>query len=120
VYFLEWIPYLPPVVIPSSPTIALDSVVEIIRDANAAPLVTTVSASNDPSYPVAINGLGFTDVASTNLQVKFWRGKVVAQGDFIVKSNTLIWSKVPAGATTGRVIVTNPYGSGASTNSFTP
>ena len=120
VYFLEWITYVAPVAISNSPTIALESTVSITRDPNAAPLVTTVGASGDATYPVAINGQGFTNDTVANTKVKFWRGVVVPLGDYQVKSDTLIWSKVPSGATSGRIAVTNSNGTGASTNTFTP
>jgi hypothetical protein len=120
IYFLEWLAPSAVTIITNSPTVALDSTVSITRTSGAAPLVTTVASSGDATYPVAISGQGFTDDSLANTKVRFWRGVEVPAGDYIIKSNTLIWSKVPAGATRGRIIVANTFGSGASTTTFTP
>ncbi len=120
VYFLEWLAPSAVTIITNSPTVALDSTVSITRTSGVAPLVTTVASSGDATYPVAISGQGFTDDTLANTKVRFWRGVEVPAGDYIIKSNTLIWSKVPAGATRGRIIVANTFGSGASTTTFSP
>jgi hypothetical protein len=120
IYFLEWLAPSAVTIIPNSPSVALDSVVSITRTTGTVPLVTTVTSSGDATYPVAISGQGFTDDTLANTKVRFWRGVEVPAGDYIIKSNTLIWSKVPAGATRGRIIVANTFGSGASTTTFTP
>lgn len=119
IYFVTWVP--PVTSAPTTgPNIALIPFTPFDVDAYAAPYVSTVSASGDATYPIAISGSGFTNDTSVNTLVKFWRGVVVPTGDYIIKSNTLIWSKVPAGATRGRITVSNSFGSGASINPYTP
>jgi subtilisin family serine protease len=61
---------------------------------------------------VAINGSGFTNVSS----VKF-NGTAVVEG--VVVSPTTLYVRVPNGATTGKVSVTNDLGTGESATNFT-
>jgi hypothetical protein len=119
IYFLIW-SVAPTPTIGSGPVIALNSEVSITRDPNAAPYISSVYASGDATYPVAIAGSGFTATAASDITVKFWRNQIVTSADFSVVSDTLIITKQPAGATVGRVIVTNSNGVGASPASFTP
>jgi hypothetical protein len=122
VYFLQFIEELPILTVPSAPGpgITLTGETAIIRDPNAAPSVTSVSSSGDMTYPIAITGAGFSSSTAANTTIKFWRGQVVNSPDFIIKSDSLIWSKQPFGATKGRLLVVNSNGTGASLEEFTP
>lgn len=122
VYFLQFVEELPVLVVPSAPGpgIALTGETAIIRDPNAAPSITSVGSSGDMTYPIAINGAGFSAATAANTTIKFWRGQVVNSPDFIIKSDTLIWSKQPLSATKGRLLVTNGNGSAVSPEEFTP
>jgi hypothetical protein len=122
VYFLQFTAEVPLLSIPSAPGpgIALTGETPIIRDPHAAPTITSVGSSGDMTYPVAINGAGFSASTAANTTIKFWRNQVVNSPDFIIKGDTLIWSKQPVGATKGRLLVINSNGSAASIEDFTP
>jgi hypothetical protein len=77
-----------------------------------APTITAFSPTSGPvGTLVTINGTNFIDVTG----VKF---KNTAAA-FDVKSSTLLTATVPAGAMTGKIIVTTPDGTGASATEFT-
>jgi len=77
----------------------------------AAPSVSSFSpAYGQPGTQVTINGAGF----STATVVKF--DTTVA--DFIANSTNQMVAVVPPDATTGKIQVTNPSGTGSSTNTF--
>jgi hypothetical protein len=121
VYFLAWVINQPTTQVGGGPTIALNSAgPQVTVDPDAAPVITDVGASGDATYPIAITGIGFTAANAGATTVKFWRDQEVGSGDFIIKSDTLIWSKQPAGATVGKIIVQNENGMGFSPNKFTP
>jgi hypothetical protein len=104
----------------AGPTIALGGQTSLTLDPNAAPTITSFGASGDATYPIAINGAGFTAASAGTTTVKFWRNQVVSVGDFTIKSDILIWTKQPVGATTGKIIVINNNGIASSTTNFTP
>jgi hypothetical protein len=60
---------------------------------------------------VTVNGSGFTGVSSVKLNGK--------AAQFIVSSSTKLYTKVPSGATTGKISVTTPGGTGQSAANFT-
>jgi hypothetical protein len=72
------------------------------------------------TYPLAITGTGFTAAGAGATTIKFWRNQILGPSDFVIKSNTLIWAKQPAGATVGKVLVINENGTAVSEASFTP
>jgi hypothetical protein len=100
-------------------TIGINGETSITRS-SGAPAITGVSSSGDLTYPIAITGSGFNGSSASETVVKFWRGVAVNSPDFIIKSDTLIWSKQPVGATTGKVLVVNSNGTGISPANFTP
>ena len=120
VYFLSWVINQPSNQTGGGATIAINGETSITRDPNAAPNITDVSASGDMTYPIAITGSGFTAANAGTTTIKFWRNQVLGVGDFIIKSDTLIWAKQPVGATVGKVLVTNNNGTAASPTNFTP
>ena len=120
VYFLAWVINQPSNQTGGGATIAINGETSITRDPNAAPNITDVSASGDMNHPIAITGSGFTAANAGTTTIKFWRNQVLGAGDFIIKSDTLIWAKQPSGATVGKVLVTNNNGTAASPTNFTP
>jgi hypothetical protein len=120
VYFLIWVINQPSNQTGGGATIAINGETSITRDPNAAPNITDVSASGDMNYPIAITGSGFTAANAGTTTIKFWRNQVLGAGDFIIKSDTLIWAKQPVGATVGKVLVINNNGTAASPSNFTP
>jgi hypothetical protein len=121
IYFLIWSAINSPApAVGSGSTIALTAETTLIRDVNLAPSITSVGLSGDLSYPVAINGSGFLSSSAGATTIKFWRGKTVSSSGFIIKSDSLIWSTQPAGATTGRLAVENSNGIAVSAAPFEP
>jgi Concanavalin A-like lectin/glucanases superfamily len=121
VFFLTWIPdALPPTNPPAGPTIVITGETSFTRNPNALPTISSLGSSGDATYPVAINGSGFTASSAANTYVKFWFGKYVDPSDFIVKSDSLIWTKVAAGASSGPISVENGNGTARSVGSFQP
>lgn len=104
----------------TGPNIALSGWTSFTVSTNALPTISSVTASGDMTYPVAITGTGFSASSAANTTVKFWRGVEVSSPDFIIKSDTLIWSKQPIGAAKGRVYVQNGNGTAQSPSDFTP
>jgi len=79
-----------------------------------APIITSFSpALGSPGGAITITGTGFTGATA----VKF-NGTDVGASNFTVNSATQITAKVPGGATSGKITVTNPQGTGTSTNNF--
>jgi peptide/nickel transport system substrate-binding protein len=77
------------------------------------PTITSFSPTSGPvGTTVTINGTGFTGASS----VKF---NGTAATTWVIYSSTRIYAKVPTGATTGPISVTNPAGTGQSAASFT-
>jgi hypothetical protein len=76
------------------------------------PIVSSFTPASGPvGTVVTVNGSRFTGVTS----VKF--NGVSAQ--FLVSSSTKLYAKVPSGATTGKISVTNGSGTGTSATNFT-
>ena len=68
--------------------------------------------SGPPGTTVTVNGSNFTGVTAikvNNTNATQW----------FVASSTLLYLRVPFGATTGKISVTNGSGTGVSTNNFT-
>ena len=79
-----------------------------------APIVTSFTpASGAQGTPVVITGSNFTGTTGVTFN------GAPAPG-FVVNSNTQITVSVPAGATAGRLFVTNANGTGTSLANFTP
>jgi hypothetical protein len=98
------------------PGIALSGATSVSLDPNQAPTISSISISSGRvGDTVTIAGSGFT--ASALQSVKFWRNIVAAiQG---TPTNTQIVVLVPAGATTGKILVTTTNGSAITEGSFT-
>lgn len=119
IYFMSYVINQPSGQTGGGTSIAINGETSITRS-SGAPSITSVGTSGDMTYPIAINGVGFSGSSAALTTVKFWRNVLVNSPDFIIKSDTLIWSKQPAGATAGRLIVVNDYGTAASPDIFTP
>jgi hypothetical protein len=116
VYFLQFVVQQPsPVTVPG-PGIALSGATSVTLDPNQAPTISGISISSGRAGDtVTITGSGFT--ASALQSVKFWRNILAAvQG---TPTNTQIVVLVPAGATTGKIIVITANGSAITEGSFT-
>ncbi len=120
IYFLYLYVNQPAPEVGSGPNIALSGVTSFTVSTSALPTISSVTSSGDMTYPVAITGTGFSASTAANTYVKFWRGVEVSSPDFIIKSDTLIWSKQPIGATKGRVYVQNGNGTAQSPSDYTP
>jgi hypothetical protein len=101
-------------------TIGINGETGVIREINQAPTITGVTTSGDFTYPLAITGAGFSASGAGSTTIKFWRNQILGASDFIIKSDTLIWAKQPAGATVGKVLVINGNGTAVSEANFTP
>jgi hypothetical protein len=101
-------------------TIGINGETGVIREINQAPTITGVTTSGDFIYPLAITGAGFSASGAGTTTIKFWRNQILGASDFIIKSDTLIWAKQPAGATVGKVLVINGNGTAVSEANFTP
>lgn len=119
IYFMSYVINQPSGQTGGGTSIAINGETSITRS-SGAPSITSVGTSGDMTYPIAINGVGFSGSSAALTTVKFWRNVLVNSPDFIIKSDTLIWSKQPAGATAGRLIVVNDNGTAASPDIFTP
>lgn len=81
--------------------------------ATAAPTITNFTPSSGPvGTSVIITGTGLTGATSVTFNG-------ASATTFTVNSPTQITATVPATATTGKIAVTTPNGSGASTNNYT-
>ncbi len=120
IYFMVYVVNQPAGQSGGGATIGINGATSVTVQANAAPTITGVSTSGDMTFPLAITGAGFTASGAGTTTIKFWRNQVLAPGDFVIKSDTLIWAKQPAGATVGKVLVTNGNGSAVSEANFTP
>lgn len=81
--------------------------------AGSPPTVSSFSPASGPvGTAVDIRGTGFTGATRVTFNG-------VADPGFVVNSATDISAHVPAGATTGRIAVTTPSGTGTSASSFT-
>jgi hypothetical protein len=111
VYFLNFVVNQPDPSPSGGSAIALDGATSITRDVNVAPTITSLSTytATAGSTQIVINGAGFNQADIASITVKFWRN-VLASGFTINAGNSQITVTVPAGATTGKVIVTTPNG----------
>jgi hypothetical protein len=116
IYFLEFVIQQPTPPVSSGTGIALSGVTSVTLDPNQAPTITGISISSGRAGDtVTITGSGFT--ASALQSVKFWRNILASiQG---TPTNTQIVVLVPAGATTGKILVTTANGSAITEGSFT-
>lgn len=116
VYFLEYVIEQPAPSVSTGPGIALSGITSVTLDPYQAPTISGISISSGRVGDiVTITGAGFT--ASALQSVKFWRNVVASvQG---TPSNTQIVVIVPAGAATGKILVTTVNGSAVTEGIFT-
>jgi hypothetical protein len=62
---------------------------------------------------ISITGAGFYFANPSNLSIKFWRN--IPAATYTIVSDSSVNVTVPAGATSGRILVTTPNGLAAST-----
>jgi hypothetical protein len=114
IYFMAYIASQPTAVVGSGSGIGLNGATAIIRDANVAPIITALNNSSGAVGSVLqITGGGFYFANPSNLSLKFWRN--VSAVTYTIVSDTTVNVTVPAGATTGRILITTPNGLAAST-----
>jgi hypothetical protein len=114
IYFMTYLPSQPTGVVGSGSGIGLNGATAIIRDANVAPIITGLSLSNGAvGSVISITGAGFYFANPSSLSIKFWRN--VSALTYTIVSDTSVSVTVPAGATTGRILITTPNGLAAST-----
>ena len=116
VYFLQFVIQQPSPVTTTGPGIGLSGATSLTLDPYQAPTISGISVSSGRvGDTVTITGAGFT--ASALQSVKFWRNIVAAvQG---TPTNTQVVVVVPAGATTGKIVVITANGSAMTEGSFT-
>jgi hypothetical protein len=119
IYFITWVAPAAPTV-GTGPTIALNGENTVIIDERRAPVITSFGDSGNASYPVAIYGAGFLSATAGVTEVKFWRDKSLNSSDFLIVSDSLIWSRQASGATKGKIYVINENGMAISPTSYTP
>jgi hypothetical protein len=120
IYLMQWLINQPSGQTGGGTTIGINGETGVIREINQAPTITGVTTSGDFTYPLAITGAGFSASGAGTTTIKFWRNQILGASDFIIKSDTLIWAKQPAGATVGKVLVINGNGTAVSETNFTP
>lgn len=77
----------------------------------SAPRITDFTPTSGPvSTTVTINGRGFLDASAVTFNEK--------AAQFVVVESGVVKATVPAGATTGQITVTTPYGSDTSSQDF--
>ena len=97
----------------SGPSIALSGINTVQLEATTAPTISGLSASSGAvGSTITIAGAGFFFANPSNLSIKFWRN--VSAVTYSIVSDTSITVTVPAGATTGRILITTPNGQAAS------
>lgn len=116
VFFLEFVIQQPAPPVLIGPGIALAGATSVTLDPNQAPTISSISISSGRvGDTLTITGAGFT--ASALQSVKFWRNIIAAvQG---TPTNTQIVVLVPAGAVTGKILVTTVNGIAVTEGSFT-
>ena len=105
-------------------TIGLNGPTSIIRDPNVAPTISSVVTQvsclgNSCTTSWSIYGAGFGNAYNTATVVKFWRNKILVLGgvnsdNYIVNDGFIYIGVPPAGATTGKILVTTANGSAVS------
>jgi hypothetical protein len=111
IYFLNFVANQPAPAPSGGSAIALGGSTSITFDPNAAPTISSLSTytATAGSTQIVINGAGFNQADIASITVKFWRN-VLASGFTINGGNSQITVTVPAGATTGKVMVITPNG----------
>ena len=121
IYFLNWQLLNSPAPAPGTgSTIALSGATSVTLDPNVAPTISSLSTYTAQAgvTSLVITGGGFDSSNLAGITVKFWRN-VFASGFTVNAQNTQITVTVPAGATTGKVIVTTPNGQAVSEYTLT-
>lgn len=116
IYFLNWSLLNSPAPTPGSGlTIALTGVTSVTLDPNVAPTISSLSTYTAQAgvTTLVITGAGFDSTNLAGITVKFWRN-VIAPAFTVNGAKTQITVTVPAGATTGKVIVNTPNGQAVS------
>jgi hypothetical protein len=114
-YLLTFVNNQPSAGVGSGPNIALSGQTSVTVDPNVAPTITSLSTYTAQAgvTQIVITGVGFDSANLAGITVKFWRN-IVASGFTVNAQNTEITVTVPAGATTGKVLVTTPNGQAVS------
>lgn len=112
---LEFVLNQPSPGVGSGPNIALSGQTSVTLDPNVAPTISSLSTYTAQAgvTTLVITGAGFDSTNLAGITVKFWRN-IVASGFTVNAQNSQITVTVPAGATTGKVIVTTPNGQAVS------
>ena len=110
IYFMIYVINQPAPPAGSGSTIALGGSTSVTVINTAPPSITSLSATTAATgTSIDINGSGFS---AANLEVKFWRNKIPST--YSVVSDSKITATIPAGTTSGRIIITTANGSVAS------
>jgi hypothetical protein len=113
IYFVEFVINQPAPSVGSGPGIALSGATSLQLDANVAPTISGISATSGAvGSTLTITGAGFYFADPSKLAIKFWRN--IGAVTYTINSDTSVTVTVPAGATTGRIILTTPNGQAAS------
>jgi hypothetical protein len=120
IYFLLYIINQPSNEPSGGSNIGLSGVTAIIRDLNVAPTISSVVTQvsclgNSCTTSWSIYGAGFGSAYNTATVVKFWRNKILVLGgvnadNYIVNDGFIYIGFPPAGATTGKILVTTANG----------
>jgi hypothetical protein len=118
--FVTFVINQPAPVAGTGPTIALGGQTSVTLDPNVAPTISSLSTYTAQAgiTEIKINGAGFNHLDPASITVKFWRNKV-ASGFTINLADSEITVTVPAGTTTGKVMVITPNGIAVSELSLT-
>lgn len=113
IYFIAYVFSQPSPGVSSGSGFGLTGETAIVRDANAAPIITSISISSGAvGSSVTITGSGFYFADSSKLAIKFWRN--VSATTYTITNDSSVTVTVPVGATTGRIVLTTPNGLAAS------
>jgi hypothetical protein len=114
VYFMAFVDNQPRSQVGSGSTIGLNGINQIWAEPGTAPTISTFTASGARGSTITINGSGFN---TPTLIVEFNFYQVASTVNLV--SPTQLTVVVPAGATTGPIVVTNSYSSAFSGTDFT-
>ncbi len=113
VYFMVLAINQPTAAVGSGSGIGISGATAIERDANAAPIISSLSVTSGAvGSSVIITGSGFYFADPSKLSIKFWRN--VSATIYTITNDSSVTVTVPVGATSGRIVLTNPYGLAAS------
>jgi hypothetical protein len=113
IYFMAYVANQPTVATGSGSGIGLNGATAITRDANFAPTINGLSLSSGAvGSVIGITGAGFYFADPSNLSIKFWRNVLAIT--YTIVSDSSVNVTVPAGATTGRILISTPNGLAAS------